>query len=185
MADAFFGDGLILDELRPLAWLPGPVPLGSELASLNADNLQLLIAEGSIEETRSTEALKEESPALLHELQRLEYKLNILLRLTAELTMRQNAMPKVYRIRLSANALEWYLAGPTAGATGVLQLYINSSVPQPLLLPCTVAGEVVRDAQRISQLRFAGISEPVADAMEKLIFRHHRRLIASSRHSQN
>ncbi|MFI4891687.1 MAG: PilZ domain-containing protein [Steroidobacterales bacterium] len=183
MADSFLGDGLILDEMRPLAWLPGPLAQGGELANLNADNLQLLIAEASIEETRATEALKEESPAVLHELQRLEYKLNILLRLTAELTMRQNAMPKIYRMRLSAQGLEWSLGGPTAGASGLLQLYINASMPQPLLLPCIVEHEVHRDSQRVSQLRFAGLSEPMIDALDKLIFRHHRRLIASSRQS--
>jgi hypothetical protein len=180
-----FGDGLILDDARPLAWLPGPLAQGVELANLNADNLQLLSADASIEETRATEALKEESPALMYELQRLEAKLNILLRLTAELTMRHNAMPKIYRIRLGASGLEWPIDGPPAGTTGLLQLYINPAVPQPLLVPCSVEREVQRDAQRISLLRFVGLSEPVTDALEKLIFRHHRRMIASSRHHQN
>jgi hypothetical protein len=182
MAGSFFGDGLILDDTRPLAWLPGALAVGTELANLNADNMQLLIAEASIEETRATEALKEESPALLHELQRLEFKLNILLRLAAELTMRQNALPKMYRIRLSASGLEWTLDGPPAGTTGLLQLYINASVPQPLLIPCSVDHEEVRGGERVSQLRFVGVSEPVTEALEKVIFRHHRRLIASSRH---
>jgi hypothetical protein len=180
--DAFLGDGLVLDDARPLAWLPGPLALGAELANLNADNLQLLMSEASIEETRATEAIKEESPALLHELQRLEYKLNILLRLTAELTMRQNAMPKMYHMRLSANGLEWDQEGPTAGTTGLLQLYLNPAVPQPLLLPCKVEYEIRRDPVRVSQLRFVGLSEPVTEALEKVIFRHHRRRIASARH---
>ena len=57
-----------------------------ELARLNADNHQLLGAESTLEEVRVSEALsKEESSALVHELQRLEYKLNVLLRLTADL----------------------------------------------------------------------------------------------------
>jgi hypothetical protein len=181
VTEEFFGDCLILEDTRPLAWLPGPLAQGAELAHLNADNLQLLISESSIEETRSLDALTEESPALLHELQRLEYKLNILLRLTAELTMRHNAMPKPYHMRLSASGLEWSLDGPVTGSTGLLQLYINPSMPQPILLPCKVESEVHRNSQRISQLRFVGVSEPVTDALDKLIFRHHRRLIASSR----
>ena len=185
MAESFFGDGLILDDTRPLAWLPGALPQGSELANINADNMQLLIAEASIEATRATEALKEESPTLLYELQRLEFKLNILLRLAAELTMRQNALPKVYHIRLSAGGLEWPIDGPPAGTTGLLQLYINPAVPQPLLMPSSVVHEETRDGERISQLRFAGVSEPVTDALEKVIFRHHRRLIASTRHLPN
>ena len=181
MPDPFLGDGLILEETRHVSFVPGPLAEGAELARINADNLQLLIAEASIEEARANEALKEESPALLHELQRLEYKLNILLRLTAELTMRQQSMPPLQRIRLAAHAMELGGEVPAVGVGGLTKLYINPSVPQPLLLPGVVVGELTRDAQRIAQLQFAGISAPVADALEKLIFRHHRRLIAGTR----
>jgi len=181
VTDSFFGDGLILEDSRPLAWIPGPLAQGSELAHLNADNYQLLTAEASVEETRTHEALKDESPALLHELQRIEYKLNILLRLTAELSMRNNSMPHLRRIWLSARGIEWSGDGPAVGGTGLLQLYINPALPQPLLLPCVVAGQRVADSQRIAQLRFVGVSEPVVEALDKLIFRHHRRLIAGSR----
>ena len=86
MPESFLGDGLIFEELLPLQWFPGALPEGLELARLNADNHQLLGAESTLEEVRVSEALsKEESSALVHELQRLEYKLNVLLRLTADL----------------------------------------------------------------------------------------------------
>jgi hypothetical protein len=181
MADPFLGDGLILEDLRHVGFVPGPLAEGAELARITSENLQLLIAEASIEEARANEALKEESPALLHELQRLEYKLNILLRLTAELTMRQQAMPPLRRIRLAAHAMELGGESAAVGVGGIAKLYINPSVPQPLLLPCVVVGEATRDAERVAQLQFAGVSSPVAEALEKLIFRHHRRLIAGTR----
>ena len=85
MPESFLGDGLIFEELLPVAWTPGALAAGVQLARFNADNHQLLGAESSLDEVRVHEALKDESPALLHELQRLEYKVNILLRLTAEL----------------------------------------------------------------------------------------------------
>ena len=72
-----------------------------QLARLNADNHQLLGAESSLDEVRVHEALKDESPALLHELQRLEYKVNILLRLTAELALRSSGLPAAERVRMS------------------------------------------------------------------------------------
>jgi len=78
---AALGDGLIFEEMLPLEWFPGALPEGLELARLNADNHQLLGAESTLEEVRVSEAVsKEESSALIHELQRLEYKLNVLLR---------------------------------------------------------------------------------------------------------
>ena len=181
MPDKFLGDGLVLEDQRHVGFIPGPLAEGTELARLNADNLQLLIAEASIEEARANEALKEESPALLHELQRLEYKLNILLRLTAELALREQAMPPLQRLRLAAHGMELFGDEPAVGSGGCIRLYINPSVPQPLVLPSVVVGESMDGGQRVAQLQFAGISAPVADALEKLIFRQHRRLIAGTR----
>lgn len=183
MPESFFGDGLIFEDSRPLAWTSGPLAEGPELAHLNADNHQLLVAEASLEEARVHEALKDESPALVHELQRLEYKLNILLRLTAELSMRHNAMPAPRPIRLSARGMEWSGDGPAVGGTGLLQLYVNPALPQPLKLPCRVAGERAVGSVRIAQLRFAGVSEAVVASLDKFIFRHHRRLVAGAKHA--
>ncbi len=81
MPELFLGGGLVYEEAMPVVWTPGPPPLGLALARLNHDNHQLLGAESSLEEVRVQDALKDESPALIHELQRLEFKLNILLRL--------------------------------------------------------------------------------------------------------
>src|ERR1700727_1868531 len=133
MPESCLGDGLIFEESLPVVWTPGALAEGVQLARFNADNHQLLGAESSLDEVRVHEALKDESPALLHELQRLEYKVNILLRLTAELAMRSSGLPAAERVRLSPRAMEWFGAppGPTE-ATGLLSGYINSSLPQAL-----------------------------------------------------
>jgi len=152
------------------------------LARLNTDNHQLLGAESSLDEVRVHEALKDESPALLHELQRLEYKVNILLRLTAELALRSSGLPPAERVRLSSHALEWFGEHtPATGGTGQLSIYINPALPQPLRIPCVVAGERIIEDSRATQLRFVGLSDAVVDMLEKLIFRHHRRLVAGAR----
>jgi Atypical PilZ domain, cyclic di-GMP receptor len=182
MPESFLGDGLIFEELLPLAWIAGPLAQGSNLARLNADNHQLLGAESTLDEVRVSEALKEESPALLHELQRLEYKLNILLRLTAELASRASSLPTPQRTRLGSRGLEWFgAAAPEVGTTGLLHVYINPALPQPLKIPCVVAGERLQDAERVAQLRYRDLSDAVVEMLDKLIFRHHRRLIAGAR----
>ena len=181
---SFFGDGLIFEELLALSWLPGQIPEGLVLARLNADNQQLLGAESSLDEVRVSEALKEESPALQHELQRLEYKLNILLRLTAEIAMRSATLPPVQRTRLGARGLEWFGASaPAVGEAGLIHIYINPALPQPLKIPCSVVGERSDGTERVAQLQFRDLSEGVVDLLEKLIFRHHRRLVAGARAS--
>lgn len=178
-----FGDGLVFDESLPLAWIAcGPVE-SAELARLNVDNLQVLSAESSLDEVRVQEALKDESPALVHELQRLEYKINILLRLTAEIAVRNKALPEARRVRLSAGGIEWFGSdAPAAGAgTGLVILYLNPTLPQALRLPARVAGEQQVGTSRVVRLPFVGLSEAVVDGIEKFIFRHHRRLVAGSK----
>jgi len=183
MADAFFGDGLIFEDSLPIAFAMGPPMSQALLARLNADNHQLLAAEASLDDMRIHEALKDESQALLHELQRLEFKLNVLLRLTADLARRNNSLPAANWVRFSATALEWSGANaPAVGSSGVIDLYINPTLPQPLKLPVNVVGDVQSPLHgAAAQMQFTGLSAPVVDLIEKLIFRHHRRLIAGSR----
>jgi hypothetical protein len=182
MPESFLGDGLIFEELLPLAWTPGPLPGGMALARLNADNHQLLGAEATLDDVRRHDALKDESPALVHELQRLEYKLNILLRLTAELALQSRALPPPQRARVSSLGFEWFGEhAPPTGATGVASAYINPALPQPFNVPCTVTAERSQDGVRVAQLTFSGLSDTVVDLLEKLIFRHHRRLVAGAR----
>jgi hypothetical protein len=186
MPEGFLGDGLIFEEAMPVTWSPGLTPDGIGLGRLNADNHQLLGAESSLDEVRVHEALKDESPALLHELQRLEYKVNILLRLTAELAMRSSGLPPPARVRLSSVGLEWFgNATPQVGETGLVSLYINPALPQPLKMFCNAAGERNDQDMRVVQLRFVGLSDSVIDMVEKLIFRHHRRLVKGARLASN
>jgi hypothetical protein len=82
--------------------------------------------------------------------------------------------------------LEWFGEhAPATGATGVVSAYINPALPQPFRVPCTVIGERTADGQRVAQLQFRGLSDAVVDLLEKLIFRHHRRLVAGSRLASN
>lgn len=184
MPESFLGDGLIFEECLPVVWTPGVLAEGVQLSRLNADNHQLLGAESSLDDVRVHEALKDESPALLHELQRLEYKVNILLRLTAELALRSSGLPAAERVRMSSRALEWFGEhAATSAATGLLSIYINSALPQPLKIPSVVTGFGNIDGARATQFRFVGLSESVIDMLEKLIFRHHRRLVAGAKHA--
>ena len=68
MPEPFLGDGLIFEEALPVVWAAGPIAAGLALARLNSDNHHLLGAESSLDEVRVQDALKDESPALVHEL---------------------------------------------------------------------------------------------------------------------
>ena len=68
-----------------------------------------------------------------------------------------------------------------SGDVGLLHIYINRTLPQPLKIPCVVAGEREQDGTRVAQLSFRDLSDAVIDMLEKLIFRHHRRRVAGAR----
>src|ERR1700733_7865945 len=108
MPESFLGDGLIFEEYLPVVWAEGLPMEGLMLSRLNTDNHQLLGAESSLDEARVHDALKDESLAVVQELQRLEFKVNVLLRLTAELVARNSGLPPAQRVRLTSNALEWF-----------------------------------------------------------------------------
>jgi hypothetical protein len=183
VSDHFFGDGLVFEDSLPLAWVPGPLPFGAELARLNSDDQQLLGAVASLEQARAHDPLKDESTAVMQELQRLEFKIDVLLRLMSDLALRHAALPPTSRLRLAARGLEWLEFGPGAAAgTGVLHLYINPAVPQPLKLPCSVTGEREAGGERATQFAYHGLGEPVVELIDKFIFRHHRRSIAGAKH---
>src|SRR5258707_8457327 len=164
MPESFLGDGLIFEEALPLVWTEGPLAEGLALVRLNADKHQLLGAEASLDEGRVHEALKDESPALIHELQRLEYKVNILLRLAAELALRNSGLPSAQRIRLTSRALEWFgEAAPAVGSTGLLAVYVNAALPQPGRIPCVAPRARVPGDFRAPQKPFPGLSGAVGE----------------------
>ena len=88
--------------------------------------------------------------------------------------------------RLTSRALEWFSGeAPPVGASGLLAVYVNSALPQPVKIPCVVAGERIDDNARVAQLSFHGLSDAVIEQLDKLIFRHHRRLIAGTKAAGN
>jgi Atypical PilZ domain, cyclic di-GMP receptor len=181
MADSFLGDGLIYEDTLPIGWTPGALA-DDHYARLNADNQQLLTAYSTLDEVRVNDALKDESAAMVHELQRLDYKLNILLRITADLAMRQHGLPTASLVRFSATGLEWGGdAAPQVGEIGLVVLYVNAVLPQPLRFPATVIMGGTHKDLKVTGLQFTGLSEAVVELIEKMIFRHHRRLVAGAK----
>jgi hypothetical protein len=181
MSESVLGDGLVFEALLPLSWTVGPLPDELQLSRLNAENHQLLAADSSLDEAYLHEGLKDQAPALVHELQRLDHKLNILLRLTAELALREFGLPPAREVKFSSAGLAWSGdPAPAPGTTGMLMLYVNPSLHQPLKIPARVVDSSHNESISAG-LQFTGLSDAVVELIEKMIFRRHRRLVAGSR----
>ncbi len=176
--------GLAYEDAAPLEWKPlSALPEAGQLQQINAQNAHLLLADASLEEHRATADPKDDSQPLFQELHRLEFKVDIVLRLLSALLQKQQSLPPRRKFRIYARGLEWVESSPlSAGMTGVVSLYINPALPFPLELPCECVTTFDVEGEATGRAEFRGLNAAVVELLEKLIFRHHRRQVAEARH---
>ena len=159
------------------------LPDGATLAGIVLEDQQVLVADASLDEQRPHQEKKsEEEPELAEDLQRLEFKVNVLIQLDARLLNRAARLPAVRSIRFHAQGLEWRLDDEEVQpGVGLVRLYVSRYFPQPLVLPGRIAGVYDDGEGRWVRFEFEGLSPLVIDLLERMIFRHHRRLVAGTR----
>jgi Atypical PilZ domain, cyclic di-GMP receptor len=182
MIDA--GDTVVLYEelayqdVLPLQWraLPGSVDQ-AVIASFTDRNMRMLQACAAIEDHTAGEKSDDDSP----ELQRLDFKINLLLDLVGQLLVANRPRPPAVPVRFNALGAVWRAAPPLpeAGTQGIAEIYLRDCLAEPLRLVGRITN-VSPDGQ--IKVRFAPVGEAVEDLIEKLTFRRHRRQIAESRH---
>jgi len=180
------GGGLVYEDRLPLAWrLLGPDPGPFDLAHLYEAALTRLNALLAVGDTSPGEPL-EEAPARAQDLIRLEARLNLLLAAVGELLALQRPVPPARAVRLAGSWLEWDdPSPPQPGQTVAVGLYLNPCVPDPVTLPARVEATTAL-SESTARVRASLAEAPVTvrNALEKLIFRYHRRSIAEHRKAQ-
>lgn len=171
----------ILLEITPLPRQPE----APALARLNGQNQQTLIADASLEESHRVHDPAAEDAALAADLQRLEFKINVLLQLVVRLAHGSQSLPPAQTVRLFAGGMEWRAAAtdPAPGSIARVRLHINPAVPLPLEFVGVMAMPRRNGDETWSRFVWQGLSPAVVDLIEKLIFRHHRRQIAVAKAS--
>src|SRR5487761_1829194 len=114
------------------------------------------------------------------DLMRLERKMNLLLVLVGQILATNRPRPAAASVRFNALGAVWRSTPPLpeAGAQGVLEVHLHDCLAQPLRLPGRVTN-VTPDGN--VKARFLPLGEAVADLIEKMAFRRHRRQIAGTR----
>jgi len=114
------------------------------------------------------------------DLMRLERKMNLLLDLVGQILTANRPRPAAAAVRFNALGAVWRGTPPLpeTGAQGTLEVYLHDCLAQPLRLPGRVTS-VAPDGN--VKARFIPLGEPVADLIEKMAFRRHRRQIAGTR----
>ncbi len=159
------------------------LPDGPVLSAIILENQQVLVADASLDEQRPHQEKKsEEEPELAEDLQRLETKVNVLVQLVARLLNRGASLPPARSIRFHAQGLEWRVDDDEVQpGVGLVHLHVSRYFPQALTLPGRLLGVHADDEGRWVRFEFEGLTPSVIGLLERMIFRHHRRLVAGAR----
>lgn len=178
-SDALFGDSLACNEHRPVLFLPGPIDTGA--AHAIGQRAEALLRALAVVEDGRVEEPEEHSPSDLA-LHRIEAKLDLLTTLVAALAKRDRDDP-VQPLRWSARgACVPFAAAVETGSTGHLRVQPADWLPEPMLLPATVLACTPAAASPFALwLRFGPLAPQLEQALERHLFRVHRREIAERR----
>jgi hypothetical protein len=174
-----FDDVLAHEDCRPAAFVPGAIDEpAAHAAVLRAE--MLLVALANSEGARSNED-KDEHAEHGPGLQRVEAKLDLLLGLFGMLMRERGHLPPPTRLRWSPRGARLGLHGNALainrGTTGVLRLQPAEWLPDCIELPA----RVIASDGATAWLQFTALTPALADALERHLFRLHRRQVAESR----
>ncbi len=170
---------LAFQDVLPVQWRPLPPGADREIASAYDErNIRLLQAWDAMDEHPPIE--KVDDPTHAAEIARLDLKVNLLLDLVGQLVAASHPRPAPTPVRFNALGAVWRGAGPLpdAGALGITEIYLRDCLAEPLRLGGRITS-VTPDGH--IKVKFLPLTEAVADLIEKLAFRRHRRQIAEAR----
>jgi len=172
---------LAYEDVVPVLWRPLPEPFNPAVVGNYADrNLRTLQALSALEEHGQSDK-PDESSAYAADIARLDMKVNLLLDMMGQLLVANQARPRSTSIRFNALGAVWQGTAPfpALGNQGVLEVYLRDCIADPLRLVGRIAS--ISPDGRI-KARFIPPGEHIADLMEKLAFRKHRRQVAGAKH---
>lgn len=172
-------DGITFQTTAPVDWQRiESLPVGNTQSQTASANLRLLNALNVLEDVPQEH---ESSLQNVSESVHLDAKLDLVLGMLGELLHQQAKIPETSQVTISAHTLKLAESArtelPGEGDLLRVRLFLDTRYPQALLLYGTVLS--VTTAGFL--LEICDLSDPVQEQLDKLIFRQHRRAIASSR----
>lgn len=153
------------------------------LHRISARNEALLRALAVLDESHRPP--EEVAESVQHELLRLDSKLQLALDLLGELLARQVNLPDPCPVRMTAAGIEWQprpeTVLPQPGTVLRLDLYPSDQLPRPLVLEARLVEGAPTGWLRAA---FSWGSAAEREALERFLFRLHRRSVARQRRNR-
>lgn len=172
----------------PLSWT-----VLSHISAAQAEQWQhdavALLRALAVFETPIAEADRDLASAAGKSLERLEAKLDMALNLMMQLVRQNLELPATHSVILRASSVEWTgETMPEPGQSILVSLHLSPKLPQPLLIPATVAALENTESGTRVRAGFAHLNQEMEDWLERTLFRFHRRSIQqhhSRQHDEN
>lgn len=172
-----FGDALTCEGLLPARFEPGERPLQLQVAEALLHGLAIA------EDVRSDD--NEERGELPQSVQRMEAKLDLMLGLLGRLARQRDGALPVRGLRWSHRGLRLDLPEPSGlktGTAGVVLIEPAGWLGDHIELPAQMLAELAGPSgAHHLWLRFGALSTGLEEALERHLFRLHRRQIAEAR----
>ncbi|MGB5940235.1 MAG: PilZ domain-containing protein, partial [Rhodanobacter sp.] len=139
-------------------------------------NANVLAAIAALEERRA-DAGEDDSP-LMQEMLRMDAKLNVLVEIVNSLLVPDGTLPPRQLLRFNAIGAVLPAGLAPAGDGLLLRMRFDPCRSLPLELAAQVARQF--DDGRMF-VAFAPLGDALGDAIERMVFRHHRRKVAGAR----
>jgi hypothetical protein len=173
---------LAYEEALPVRWLAYSDAIPETMRrSSNERNLKLLqtcvLLDGHVQADKPDERSPYHADII-----RMDMKISLLLELVGQLLAASHPLPDALPIRFNALGAVWRDAAlkSTSGSTGVLEIHLRKCFLEPLRF----SGELVSVSDGgLVKVKFDNPGEAIADLIEKLAFRRHRRHVAVARNT--
>jgi len=173
---------LVYQDSIPLAWKALQTrPNPAEIILLQNSNEEILKALYALDESH----MENDDPHDLYAQQfmRMDAKINFLMDMVGQLLLKSLILPEQHAVSLLSTGVHWDdKLAPKVDEYIHIELYLKINYPKPLILPAVVNSVDYVSAEEFKiTANFDGLTTLVEESLEKLIFRHHRRLIAMTR----
>ena len=176
--------GLFGETLSCEAMLPVSFHAGSGYGRLPQAEA-LLRGLAQVEDLRADDGGEDKRGELPLLAQRMDAKLDLMLVMIGRLVRQSGQALPVHLVRWSARGLRLQLAPgepvPAAEATGTVRLQPSDWLPDDLELPVVVSASAAGPDGAWLWLRFPALGAGLEEAMDRHLFRMHRRQVADAR----
>jgi hypothetical protein len=173
---------LIYEDMLPLTWAvrddeSHAVNL-TRVMEHNEHVLRCVNLLGEQIKEKSDEEVETESALI-----RLEAKVNLILEMLSNLDREKGNTPHATQVRVAAGGVEWLCREkpPVVGDKIWVKFHVDKRVPEPMQLAARVLTVSMTGHESMVCAVFEQMGETVQDQLEKMIFRHHRRMVAQSK----